>query len=237
MRALTSTTPPAVPTSAPGTRQRFPRALLLGIAALGALSLAACAPEPGEAPASPAPTTSAPAPAPETPSAPEPSAAPGAGALEAPLVLPACNALVTPEQAVELGEPRYEALDAETSDRLAGVAREGALGPAANAALDAASEVRQCSWGVPNSGSLTTLFVAVLSPEVRDDFRAALDASDFEKRTEGEATGYALTTENGIAVTTQWYLFEGDVWVAEVGRPEHRFAGAALAAVRAANAE
>lgn len=235
MRASISTAPPAVLTSAHGARQRFPRALLLGIAALGVLGLAACAPEPGEAPASPAPTTSAPAP--ETLSAPEPPAEPKTGALEAPLVLPACNALVTPEQAVELGEPRYEELDAETSDRLAGVARDGAMGPAANAALDAATEIRQCSWGVPNSGSLTTLFVAVLSPEVRDDFRAALDASDFEKRTEGEATGYALTTENGIAVTTQWYLFSGDVWVAEVGRPEHRFAGAALAAVQAANAE
>ena len=204
--------------------------------ALGcAFGLAACAPEPGEEPAPSASATSTPSSPVEETESPEPTPEPTKAPLAAPVTIPACGALITAQQATELGEPRYVELDADTTAQLARVVREGALGPAANAALDAATELRACSWGVPGSDSLTHLFVAVLEPGVQQELRAALDASDFTKGTEGEATSYGLSVDSPIQRTTQWYLFAGDVWVAEVGRPEHRFAGAALTALEAAN--
>ncbi len=219
----------------PTWRRTGLRAATAALAALGVLGLAACAPEPGE---QPAPSTEAPAPTTAPQPSPEPSpeeTAPPRPALTAPVTVPACGELVSGEHVTELGGPGYEVLDAETATRLRGVMRDGVMGPAAVAALDGATTSSACAWGVPNSGSLTVLILAVLDPAARDEFRAALDASDFAKETGDEVTAYTLTASGGISSVTQGYLFSGDVWVAEFGQPQHPFADAALSALRLAN--
>lgn len=222
---------------APRARRRTTTIGVGAALAVGLLSLTACAPEPGEPTASPtvAPTTSSPTPTAEpTPTTPPAPHDPFA----APISFPGCAELISPETAQQLsGQPAYTLFDADVTGNLAQQAQDFVLGPAAATAIGQADPLMRCSWGIPSSSASVTLFIGTLPDATREEFRAELEAAGFSAAPVGDAEGYALLTEGGIASVYQWHGFLGDLWLTEVGvAGGGEFSAAAIEAIRAANA-
>lgn len=90
-------------------------------------------------------------------------------------------------------------------------------GPAAITAIDKAVQSEFCQWWIPQSDGSTSLFVAELPEEVRDDLQAALRGPYF---IESELSGSPIFVwENPAArfgPRFVWYGFTGDVLVASL---------------------
>lgn len=93
---------------------------------------------------------------------------------------------------------------------------ENEFRPAAAAAYDAAAESEACSWGVPNSGLVTSLMVARLSDAQREKVIAELEGSGFERSDQNGNPMFTRSEESGISGWLRAYLFHGDIWFTEV---------------------
>lgn len=209
--------------------------------AVGVFGLTGCAPEPGEstAPETTAPTTSVPATTTPPKPSPSPTKTPAPkDPFAAPITIPGCAELISAETAQSLsGQPSYTVFDDDVTANLAQQAQDFVLGPAAVNAIGQADPLTRCSWGIPSSSASVTLFIGVLPDAARTEFRAELDAAGFQAAPVGDADGYALQTDGGIASVYQWHGFVGDLWLTEVGvAGGGEFSATAIEAIRAANA-
>lgn len=226
------------PTSAWRGRSAIARAGAATVLATALLGVTACAPEPGEETASPRPTTSSPtteAPTTEAPTTTTPTPTTTPDPFAAPITFPACADLISPEQARELsGQANFTLFEDDVAAMLTQQATDMIFGPATLTALEQADPLLRCSWGIPSSSASVTLLMGVLPAATRTEFRAALDASDFQQDTVGDVARYTLVTPGGIATVVQRNHFVGDLWVAEVGTASGEFGPPAIEVIRAA---
>lgn len=226
------------PASAWRGRSAIARAGAAAVLATALLGVTACAPEPGEEAVTPKPTTSAPTS--QAPSTVPPTTTPAPTAASdpfaAPMTFPACADLVSSEQARELsGQANFTLFEDDVAAMLTQQATDMIFGPATLTALGQADPLLRCSWGIPSSSASITLLMGVLPAATRTEFRAALDASDFQQDTVGDVARYTLVTPGGIATVVQRNHFVGDLWVAEVGTASGEFGPPAIEVIRAAN--
>lgn len=125
-----------------------------------------------------------------------------------PLALVECEVMLPIEQA--------RALFADATEFLGEPAPEfRGLFPLAeiDATLEAPTQVRGCSWGVPNSDGVFTIHAVEVTPEQRTSLEAALAAAGFSMETTGTVTTYEMTGENEVSTIAATHLFTGDLWI------------------------
>lgn len=192
--------------------------------------MAGCSPAPHESKLTPStPSTSAPPPR-ESPGTKDPVADP------VPVVIPECSGVMTDEQVAERLSPEFASWE--------GPERSGAqlptaiyLGPVAQRALAAATQVRPCYWGVPLSDVVVSMFVAELPTAERVRLVSDLRDSAYAESNADGVTLFTHSTDDGIWKQTNWYGFLGDVWVASFHQGEQVPIEIAFENIRAANPE
>ncbi|MBP1326954.1 multidrug efflux pump subunit AcrA (membrane-fusion protein) [Leucobacter exalbidus] len=100
----------------------------------------------------------------------------------------------------------------EQSNDAARVITHGAYGPAATAAFSAATDARSCVWVIPQSDGFLYFTVATIPDEAREQFLAALRASDYVESAEHGVPSFELMVD-GVG----WGGGEGPVRFAFVG--------------------
>lgn len=168
---------------------RFLRPVSVLCIPLLALSLAACGSgEPEAAPATPEITRS------EKPD-PEQTRKADAEQPKTRSPLPGCEQILTLDAANQvMGSSAGIIFDGQT-DGTAWLERNTRIGPAARAAFEGAIGMVSCTWYFENSDNFLYFTVADLPDDVRDDFLAALRASDY---VESEISGVpAFTYDDG----------------------------------------
>lgn len=225
---------------------RSPRARIGFVAALAgaALLLSACVPEPAPSGSPSAePTISSPSASatPTAPSTPDPGAEPSPGASPSPsataqpraLVIPACNNLI----ALSVVRAHLQnAVPIETGANAADVM----AGPAAAAAVRAASQAELCTWGIPASDGGFNVIVAELTASARDGLISALRGSGtFTEGSVGGGVSFSREVDTELNRTTVTYVFDDRTWVTVNGTlvmdSSRQLAAAALESARAAN--
>lgn len=206
---------------AEGASTRNRGRVLFPIAALAlTVVMVGCAP-------SPAPTPTEPPAASETPSAtPEPPAVS--------LTIPDCETLVPLPLAQSLFGASTEFFGDSTGAEFGGSFEVAETIDAAASA----SQLRRCSWGVPNSDGFFSLLVAELTPADGAELEAALTAAGFSSVTMGTVTGFDAEREGLVSLQAATHLFTGDVWILSDGTSVSltgSIAGSALDALRTAN--
>ncbi len=116
-------------------------------------------------------------------------------------------------------------------------------GPAAVEAAEAATETKNCGFGVPNSDSgVLSVVTAELPTDAKDTFIATLEEDGFSEITVDGSTGYiGPGEEHGLSgeLANVVYGFDGNVWVTVHGYLDEEdiqpIADEAMANVLAAN--
>lgn len=201
----------------------------LAIAAFAgiALTLSGCAP----AAPDPEPTASESAPAPDI------TDGGATGEAETPseagesVVIPGCDEIIPLAQVQAKLGANFEPWEGpEDTGHLT-----ASLGPSAVTAFEAATAVQPCYWGVPLSDHTTNLFVAKLPTASRVALVDDLRSSDYVETESQGITLFHHTVNDGVMEQTNWFGFEGDVWVASTHYGEQLPVELAFAGVRAAN--
>ncbi|UTX51866.1 hypothetical protein [Leucobacter aridicollis] len=201
------------------------------VAACAVLALTACGP--ASTNSEPRPTDSEIAPAPGDADG---EAAGDTGAVAPsdpgpPVTIPPCDTLIPLAQVqAKLGE-NFEPWDGPDDE----AHLTASLGQSAASAFEAATEVVPCYWGVPLSDHTTNIFVANLPTAIRAGLVEDLRRSDY---VESESQGVVLfthTVDDGTMKQTNWFGFQGDVWVASTHFGEQLPIELAFAGIRAAN--
>ncbi len=196
----------------------------LVIAAVVVAALAACTPT------APKPTTT-PEEKPTVAASATPTPTPTPTPEPAELVVPGCDGLLTLEQAKsDFGNDKVQFIGEFGADEF-GAAAE------VDVARHAASPVRLCVWGIPNSDGGLSVTVGVLAEADRGALISSLTAAGYASTTMGTVTGVERA---GIGESEQGgtHLFTGDVWIFVPGFKTSftgNVAGQVLDAMRTAN--
>lgn len=151
-----------------------------------------------------------------------------------PAVLPSCEEMLPIDRAAEVigtstvqfyGQ-RMDADQALSSDR---------LGPAARAALSQAEEAVSCTWSIPNSDGFIFFSVFRIPVEARDEFLAALRASDYVETQYENAPIFAYDDgQQGLGAGLMRFAFVGP-FVFHTSDPRESGPAEVVDGIRAAN--
>lgn len=127
-------------------------------------------------------------------------------------MIPECADLITDDEVRESAqEPRYETI--EDDGDLRTYALEHLFGPIGAETFDAAAQTEHCIWGIPNSGSMDMIFVAILTDQDRTELEAAF-AEDFGATSHlGDSVMYEAPPVQGVSTVYRSFWFLDNVWV------------------------
>ena len=149
------------------------------------------------------------APSPSHKPTPEPEAVPVAP----PVMIPPCEDLVS---ASEVHARFGELFQHFPGESFADSYMSTAIGPAAQAAITQSSQMLYCSWGIPQSDGGTSILVADIPKQAKEEFLSALRDSDFVESQSPDVSSFVWESDAQLGPRYIWYAFADSVLVASL---------------------